>query len=325
MHQLHSFDNVLHIVDNEIKQISYNQNPKSLFEPITYVLSLGGKRVRPALTIIAYSLYKDNIEKVIPIALGIEIFHNFTLLHDDLMDKADIRRGKPAVHKKWNDNVAILSGDAMVIESYREICKVDTKYLKQVLDLFSQTASEICCGQQLDMEFEQRMDVTIAEYIEMIRLKTAVLLGCALKEGAYVADADSKDCDLLYQFGINIGLAFQIKDDLLDVYGNTASFGKKIGGDILCNKKTYLLINALLDNAEAGEVKKWIEKKDFDEQEKIKAVTAIYDKLDLKKKSEELISEYYKKSLKILDQVSVDTKRKKVLYELAEELMIRNS
>lgn len=325
MKLLYSFEEVLNIVNSEILKTKYNDNPQSLFDPITYILSLGGKRVRPALALMSYNLYKDDVSKVMPIALAIEIFHNFTLLHDDLMDRADIRRGKPTVHIKWSDNTAVLSGDAMLIEAYKEIAKIDKEYLEPVLELFSTTATEICCGQQYDMEFEQRMDVTIPEYLEMIRLKTAVLLACALKEGAIAAGASDADAENLYDFGINVGLGFQLKDDLLDVYGNSANFGKRIGGDILCNKKTFLLINALADNETKAELIEWIDKKDYIEEEKIRAVTAIYDKLKLKELSESLINDYYKEAVNCLDRVNVDKESKKELYDLAENLMSRIS
>ena len=325
MKSLHTFEEVLEIVNSNINKIKYNNTPESLFEPITYILSLGGKRLRPALTLMSYGLYKDDIERVIPIALAIEVFHNFTLLHDDLMDRADMRRGKPTVHIKWNDNTAVLSGDAMLIEAYKEIAKTDSMYLPEVLDLFSVTATEICCGQQYDMEFEKRIDVTISEYLEMIRLKTAVLLACALKEGALVAGASIADADNLYDFGINVGLGFQLKDDLLDVYGDSASFGKRIGGDILCNKKTFLLISALSDTSTKDELIEWINKTDFDEAEKIRSVTNIYNKLGLKQKSETLINDYYEKALLCLDKVNVSKDRKKELYCLAENLMTRIS
>lgn len=325
MGSTYTFEEVLGIVNKEISKTEYNIDPHSLFEPITYILSLGGKRVRPALTLMSYNLYKEDVSRVMPIALAIEVFHNFTLLHDDLMDRADMRRGKPTVHIKWGDNTAVLSGDAMLIEAYKEIAKVDSEYLKPVLDLFSVTATEICCGQQYDMEFEQRMDVTIPEYLEMIRLKTAVLLGCALKEGAIVAGASFDDADNLYDFGINVGLGFQLKDDLLDVYGDSTNFGKRIGGDILCNKKTFLLITALEDNASKGELMEWINKTNYNEEDKIKAVTAIYDKLNLKEKSEELISQYYKQATSCLDKVKVDRGKKEELYSLAENLMSRIS
>jgi geranylgeranyl diphosphate synthase type II len=321
----YTFEDVLGIVNNEISKTEYNIDPQSLFEPITYILSLGGKRVRPALTLMSYNLYKADVVRVVPVALAIEVFHNFTLLHDDLMDRADMRRGKPTVHIKWGDNTAVLSGDAMLIEAYKEIAKVDSEYLKPVLDLFSVTATEICCGQQYDMEFEQRMDVTIPEYLEMIRLKTAVLLGCALKEGAIVAGASDADANNLYDFGINVGLGFQLKDDLLDAYGDSTNFGKRIGGDILCNKKTFLLINALEDSASKGELMEWINKTNYSEEAKIKAVTAIYDKLNLKQKSEELINRYYKEAIGCLSKVNVDRGKKKELYSLAENLMSRIS
>lgn len=323
---LYSFDEILDIVNKDISTLNYtNNSPQSLFTPIEYILSLGGKRVRPALALMGCNLFSDNVSPAKPVALAIEIFHNFTLLHDDLMDRADVRRGKPTVHKKWNDNTAILSGDAMLIEAYREIAKTMPQYLPQVLALFTQTATEICSGQQYDMEFESRLDVTIDEYIEMIRLKTAVLLGCALKDGAVVGGASDADADLLYDFGINIGLAFQLKDDLLDVYGNPETFGKKIGGDILCNKKTFLLINALLDKKSGPELLEWINKEEFDEQEKIKAVTEIYNQLNLKTVSENLIKEYFDKGIICLDKVSIDSARKATLRQLAEDLMFRNS
>jgi len=323
MKLLQTFDEILDIVNANITTIQFNNPPQSLFEPISYILSLGGKRVRPALTLMSYNLYKEDVERVIPIALAIEIFHNFTLLHDDLMDRADVRRGKPTVHIKWNDNTAVLSGDAMLIEAYKEIVKVDTADLGRVLHLFSETATEICCGQQYDMEFETRTDVTIPEYLEMIRLKTAVLLACALKEGAIVAGASDADADHLYDFGIYVGLGFQLKDDLLDVYGDSATFGKKIGGDILCNKKTFLLINAMVDQTTKGELADWINKTNYNETEKIQAVTQIYDRLNLKEKSEKLINEYYKKAVSCLDNVNVDMERKWELYKLAENLTSR--
>ncbi|GAB6008603.1 polyprenyl synthetase family protein [Dysgonomonas reticulitermitis] len=325
MGSAYTFEDILGIVNNEISKIEYNIDPQSLFEPITYILSLGGKRVRPALTLMSYNLYRDDVLRAVPVALAIEVFHNFTLLHDDLMDRANMRRGEPTVHIKWGDNTAVLSGDAMLIEAYKEIAKVDSEYLKPALDLFSVTATEICCGQQYDMEFEQRMDVTIPEYLEMIRLKTAVLLGCTLKEGAIVAGASDADANNLYDFGINVGLGFQLKDDLLDVYGDSTNFGKRIGGDILCNKKTFLLINALEDSASKGELMEWINKTNYSEEAKIKAVTAIYDKLNLKQKSEELINRYYKEAISCLDKVNVDRNKKKELYSLAENLMSRIS
>lgn len=324
MHNILSFEDNLNIVNKGIENISFDQEPTSLFDPITYILSLGGKRVRPTLTLMAYNLYKENVSYVLPIALGIEIFHNFTLLHDDLMDKADMRRGQPTVHIKWNDNTAVLSGDAMLIEAYKEISKINPRYLKSVIDLFSTTASEICCGQQLDMSFEERLDVTIPEYIEMIRLKTAVLIACALKEGALMADADQADLDNLYDFGINIGLAFQLQDDLLDVYGDPDKFGKRIGGDILSNKKTFLLIKALSNDSAREELLEWIKKENYNEREKIDSVTNIYNKLELKHESETLITSYYDKAIEALDKVNVHKDTKRELYNFAKDLMQRS-
>lgn len=322
---LYTFSDVLNKINDEVNNLKFEGKPDSLFAPIDYILELGGKRVRPVLAVMAYNLYKDDIEKSIPIALGIEIFHNFTLLHDDLMDRADKRRGKPTVHIKWDDNTAVLSGDAMLIESYKEIAKTDKSCLPEVLSLFSATATEICCGQQLDMEFEKRLDVSIAEYLEMIRLKTAVLLGCALKCGSIAAGAGEEDAEYLYNFGINIGLAFQLMDDLLDVYGDPATFGKRIGGDILCNKKTFLQITALQHEDSKAKLLDWINKTDFDEAEKIKAVTNIYDELNLKQTSADIIHAYYEKGISYLDLVSVDYPKKKELRELAESLLTRDS
>ena len=322
---LYNFNAVLDKINEDISSIKFNRSPESLFTPIKYILEIGGKRVRPALAIMGYNIFDDNIERAMPIAFGIEIFHNFTLLHDDLMDKADTRRGNPTVHIKWDDNTAVLSGDAMLIEAYREIAKTDKEYLPEVLSLFSDMATEICCGQQLDMEFEKRLDVSIVEYLEMIRLKTAVLLACALKCGALVAGTNKYNCDALYNFGINIGLAFQLMDDLLDVYGDPATFGKKIGGDILCNKKTFLQINALQHEDTRNQLIEWINKKDFVESDKIKAVTDIYNQLDLKKNTEEVALAYYEKGIAFLDLVNVDYNTKKELRLLAKNLLTRNS
>lgn len=322
---LHTFNDILDKINKEIGQLRFDYKPKSLFEPIEYILEIGGKRVRPVLALMGYNLYKDDIEKAMPIAFGIEIFHNFTLLHDDLMDRATTRRGQPTVHIKWDDNTAVLSGDAMVIEAYKELSKTDKEYLPDVLSLFSEMATQICCGQQLDMEFESRLDVSLAEYLEMILLKTAVLLGCSLKCGAIVGGATKEDADNLYYFGINIGLAFQIMDDLLDVYGDEASFGKKIGGDILCDKKTFLLINAFQHESAKAKLLEWINVKEFDPQEKIKAVTTIYDEIGLKKISQDIIHAYYEKGISYLDLVGVDYNRKEELRLLAASLLTRNS
>ena len=312
-------------INAAVAQVSINEQPVTLFEPIGYILSLGGKRLRPLLTLMAADLFGKDAGIVIDGAMAMEVFHNFTLMHDDLMDKADVRRGNPVVHKKWNDNAAILSGDAMLIEAYRCLENVSAEKLPMVLRLFSTMALDVCRGQQYDMEFEQRTDVTEAEYLEMIRLKTAVLLAYSLKIGAVLADAPADDAQSLYEYGINIGLAFQLKDDLLDVYGDPETFGKKIGGDILCNKKTFLLISALknANPQQLEELNKWLSKTDFDAEAKIKAVRAIYDELNLKTISENLIEKYYLASLDCLSAVNVSGERKKELITLSENLMYR--
>jgi len=321
-----SFNEITQLVTSELEQISWSKEPRGLYEPVGYVLSLGGKRIRPALALMACNLYSEDVQPAIQPALGLEIFHNFTLLHDDIMDKADVRRGQHTVHKKWDDNTAILSGDVMQIASYQFIAKTPIKYLKPVLDLFSKTAAEICEGQQYDVDFEQRDVVKGEEYLEMIRLKTAVLLGCALKTGAWIGGAGEEDAQNLYDFGINIGLAFQLKDDLLDVYGDEATFGKKIGGDILCNKKTYLLIHALelAIGKDAEELQKWLKTNDsLLENDKIKSVTSLYNKLGVKAICEGKMQFFYSKAIANLEKVSVLENNKQELRNLAEKLMFR--
>lgn len=322
-----SFKEIQEKIEREIGQLEFDCPPKSLYEPITYILSLGGKRIRPALVLMAYNLYREDVEKAIRPAIGLEVFHNFTLLHDDLMDQADKRRNKPTVHKVWNANTAILSGDAMLIAAYQLIGETAPEHLKEVLDLFTRTALEICGGQQYDMEFESRMDVSEEEYLEMIRLKTAVLLACSLKTGAILGGVSRGDAENLYRFGINIGLAFQLQDDLLDVYGDTKTFGKNIGGDILCNKKTFLLINALrrAEGEQKAQLEHWIARKDFDAAEKIAAVTNIYNVLGLKELSEAKMQTYYAEGMKNLAALSVSEERLAVLKEVTSRLMFRQS
>jgi len=313
------------IMADAIREVFAQEQFPTLFDPARYILSLGGKRLRPLLTLMGADLFGSKVDKAINAALAIEIFHNFSLLHDDLMDRADMRRGQPTVHKKWNANSAILSGDAMVIEAYRYIAKVPPASLPVILDLFSTTAMQICQGQQLDMDFEKRMDVSEAEYIEMIRLKTAVLIGCALKMGALIGGAEPRDADCLYEYGINIGLAFQLKDDLLDVYGDPKTFGKMIGGDILCNKKTYLLIKALKNSGEQQKrmLLLWLSASEFDSAEKIRFVKNVYDELNLKVITGNLIEKYYLASLDCLTSIRVSEDRKKDLMEFSENLMYR--
>lgn len=324
---MHSVSQLLDEVNKQISSINFTftRSPKELYEPVEYVLSLGGKRLRPVLTLAAYNLYHSDLTPALKPALGIETYHNYTLLHDDVMDRADLRRGKPTVHTKWNDNVAILSGDAMLVLAYQYVAACDEKYLKAAIGLFSQTALEICEGQQMDMNFEQRNNVTEEEYIEMIRLKTGVLLAASLKLGAILAGAPQEDADRLYRFGMQMGIAFQLQDDLLDVYGDPKVFGKKIGGDILCNKKTYLLIQAL---KRAGErvrrsLNLWLQAKGIDEGDKIRAVTNIYDKLGIRAECEERINQFYAEGMRNFSELEVDDERKAVLKELVESLMFR--
>lgn len=312
-------------INNALQSLEYPTAAQGLFDPIRYILELGGKRIRPVLALMATELFTDNFEPTVAPALGIEVFHNFTLLHDDLMDKADRRRGKPTVHKKWNDNTAILSGDAMQIMAYQLIARTPGKHLQAVLDLFSTTALEICEGQQYDMEFENRINVTQEEYIEMIRLKTAVLLGCALKTGAILGGASKSDAENLYHFGINIGLAFQLKDDLLDVYGDPQVFGKNIGGDILNNKKTFLLISALNNGSDAQrkEMESWINRTEYDPAEKIAVFTELYNETGAKDLCELKMKQYYRTGLEYFQKVSVKNDKKAALQKLADELMYR--
>lgn len=312
-------------VEEYISSISFDKNPETLYKPVSYILSLGGKRIRPLLTLMAGNLFKDNIDELLKPAAGIEIFHNFTLLHDDLMDNSDMRRGKKTVHKKWDANTAILSGDTMLIEAYRFISDIKQDKLPEILDLFSGTAVDVCKGQQYDMDFETRTDVSESEYLEMIRLKTAVLIACSLKTGAILADAPQKDAELLYDFGINIGLAFQIKDDLLDVYGDSKTFGKNVGDDIVTNKKTFLLIKSLelANETQKRELLALIGAEEFDHSEKIKAVKNIYNELNLKTITEKLAENYYIAALEKLDAVNLSKERKRELTALAKDLMNR--
>ena len=316
---------LLEKINRHISELKFTRQPEGLYEPVSYVLSLGGKRIRPLLMLMAYNLYKEDVEQIFSPATGIEVYHNYTLLHDDLMDKAEMRRGKSTVHKVWNENAAILSGDAMLVLAYQFMAACPSASLKEVLDLFSMTALEICEGQQMDMEFESRKDVSEAEYLEMIRLKTSVLLACSLKIGAVLAGASQEDTDRLYDFGINLGVAFQLKDDLLDVYGNPEVFGKNIGGDILCNKKTYLLIKAFerADEQKRRALSFWIDADTYVPEKKITAVTALYDEIGVKNLCESLMEEYTFRARAALLSVAVSDERKQALKELMEQLMFR--
>ena len=301
-------------INKYIDNLPLNIEPDGLYAPIRYALSVGGKRLRPVLMMLAYELWKENGEDVLQQAVALEMYHNFTLLHDDVMDNADMRRGRPTVHKKWDVNTAILSGDNMLCLAVKWMGS-DPKVARTFVD----TMIEINHGQQFDVDFEKRDDVTEAEYIEMIRLKTSVLLACALKIGALMAGAPQEDVERLYDFGVSLGLAFQLQDDYLDVYGDPEKFGKKIGGDILCNKKTYMLINAmrLSDNHD------WLNADYASPEEKIAAVTGIYNTLGIDKMAQAKIEEYYSKALEALNSVNVPEERKTALRKYASEMMKR--
>lgn len=318
-------DELLTQVNAFLDALPYERTPKSLYEPIRYVLSMGGKRIRPVLMLLGYNLYKEDTDKILMNAIALETYHNYTLLHDDLMDQADLRRGHETVHKKWDANTAILSGDSMLVLAYERMAQCDSRHLADVLRLFTTTALEIGEGQQYDMEFETRDDVREEEYIEMIRLKTSVLLACALKIGAILADAPAEDADSLYKFGEQIGLAFQLQDDYLDVYGDSKVFGKKIGGDITSNKKTFMLINAFshADEAQRQELEKWVNAKSFDREEKIAAVTRLYNEIGIDKMAQAKIAYYFEQSKKYLDAVQVPAERKEELLKYAQRMMKR--
>jgi len=323
-----SFKHLLELFEKEFQieiQNIQTTAPVNLYEPIAYSLEVGGKRIRPVLLLHAASLFTKYPETFFPAAAAIELFHNFTLLHDDIMDHADIRRGVPAVYVKYGANSAILSGDAMSIMSFRLLSQCEPAKLPSILTLFSTTAIEVCEGQQYDMEFEEKDHVTIAEYLEMIRLKTAVLIACSLKAGALLAGADDENCRLLYEFGILIGIAFQLQDDWLDVYGNECTFGKKIGGDICENKKTCLLISAMEMSNEKDRFSllDWIGKSDFDEKEKIEAIRTIYTESGASSATKTLMKHYHDQAIDKLDQLTIADSDKTELRKFASRLLSR--
>ena len=317
---------LLEQIQEYIGNLAYTREPENLYKPIEYVLGLGGKRIRPVLMLMAYNLYKENVEKIYQQAAALETYHNFTLLHDDLMDKADMRRNRPTVHKKWDENTAILSGDAMLILSFRMMMEgCPAEYISEVTETFSKAALEVCDGQQWDMDFEKRLDVTVDEYMNMICLKTSVLLAASLRIGAILGGASQTDADLLYNFGIKMGLAFQLQDDYLDVYADSSVFGKNIGGDICSNKKTFMLITALEKSAgnEKDELLKWIEAENFNTEEKIKAVTQIYNNVGVPDICMNKINSLYNEGLEILEKVSVEESLKNNLRQFTGKLMKR--
>lgn len=323
---MYSFSESREIINNTIAKINLSDGPAELFDPIKYTLSAGGKRLRPALVLMSCELFSGKIDKAIMPALGIEMFHNFTLLHDDIMDKSLIRRNKPTVHKKWNENIAILSGDVMSILSYKYITKCNEDMLPSVIDLFNQTAIMVCKGQQYDMNFEALQVVTVDEYLDMIELKTSVLIAASNKLGALIGGANQADTDHMYNFGKNLGMAFQIQDDMLDVYGDLKNFGKKPCGDIIANKKTYLLVKALeiASSEQKTLIYNQLKKKDFDPDEKINTFLSVYNELNIKNITEELIKEYLSKSKSHLEKVSPDDYKKEQLIDLFEILHNRN-
>lgn len=312
------------MINDAVRGLAYPVSPAQLYEPISYILSIGGKRMRPALLLMACDLFGGDVENAISPALAIEVFHNFTLMHDDIMDNAPLRRGNATVHQRWDKNVAILSGDAMLVEAYKMIMRVDSSILRDVLNVFNETATGVCEGQQLDMTFEQQNKVRAEEYIDMIRLKTAVLLGGALKIGALIGGAATKDANLLYTFGERLGIAFQLQDDILDVYGDPYKFGKQVGGDIKSNKKTFLLIKAmeLADAPQNAELEQWLLSND---EGKVEAVTALYNQLDVKKYARQAMYAYADEAFDALDGINLPEDRKQYLRNFADGLMVREN
>lgn len=309
---MHSIQQLQEIVNKAIARTKYTEKPAELYEPISYLMDLGGKRMRPVLVLLSAELFDGDVMKALDAAIGIELFHNFTLMHDDIMDKAPLRRGKPTVHAKWSDSAAILSGDVMFVEAYKMMIRVDDAILREVLDIFSDTASGVCQGQQADMNFENREEVTVDEYLYMIKQKTAVLLAGSMEIGALIGGAQKSQAKLLHEFGENLGLAFQLQDDILDVYGDPEKFGKLVGGDILANKKTFLLIKAmeLAKDDKSIELGKWLKGTSHNASQKIASVTAIYDSLEVRQLAETQMDQFVRKALVALDQIGIENETK---------------
>lgn len=308
---------MIELIEREISKLPLGESPKSLYDPIRYIMKLGGKRLRPMLVCLSYSMYRNDVENIIRYAAAVEAFHNFTLMHDDIMDKAPLRRGKPTVHEKYSSSTAILSGDVMLVKVYDMFLSLPDSKLREVIRLFNKTAAEVCEGQQMDMDFETKPKVTESAYLEMIRLKTAVLLGFSLELGAILADAPEEDRKALYDFGVNVGVGFQLMDDLLDVYADQKKFGKTVGGDIVSNKKTYLLIKAL--EKKKAELNKWLSLKKFDKRKKVAAVTKIYDSMGIREITQKKADEYFEKGYSELNSI----KNKDALIKFAESLAAR--
>jgi geranylgeranyl diphosphate synthase, type II len=314
-------------IELEIKKQKYGKQPLSLYEPITYIMSLGGKRLRPLLTLLSYSLFKDDVKSIVPFAVAVEAFHNFTLMHDDIMDEAPLRRGKETVHERWDVNTAILSGDVMLVKVYEMFLKAEPEKIKSILSAFSKCASQVCEGQQWDMEFESKPKVTEAQYINMIKLKTAVLLGFSMELGALLAGADATSQKVVRDFGINIGIGFQLKDDLLDAFGDPKKFGKQVGGDILANKKTLLLIQAQqkAQGKTKDELESWLSAKLYKKPEKIKAVKNIYESLRIPTSVQNKVNQYFKRGFENLEKIEGNPAAKALLKKFTETLIQRQS
>lgn len=315
------------LVSKKIKEKKYSKYPEELYDPLDYIMSLGGKRMRPVLVLLAHHLYSDHHEEALDAAIAVETFHNFSLIHDDIMDAAPIRRGKPTVHEKWNQNTAILSGDVMLIEAYELFVNYPKEILPKLLKLFNKTAIEVCEGQQIDMLFETQQNVKVEEYIKMIELKTAVLLGCSLEIGAIIAKAPADEAQMLYEFGRLMGIAFQLQDDYLDVYANPEKFGKQVGGDIISNKKTFLWIEAhrLANEQQSKEIAHWESIQVFKAEDKVSAITKIYNDLNIPQLTENKIKEFANQAFGILEKVKGKESVKALLVKLSEDLLVRES
>jgi geranylgeranyl diphosphate synthase type II len=320
---MYTIPDLQQLIEKAIPEIEYPSHPENLYAPISYIMNLGGKRLRPALVLISTDLFSGDVLKAMPAALAIETFHNFTLIHDDIMDNAPLRRGKQTVHEKWGTNNAILSGDVMMVEANKQLAQVDSSVLKDVLNTFNATAQGVCEGQQLDMEFETRVDVSIPEYIDMIRLKTAVLVGGAMKLGAIIANASAESANLIHEFGERLGIAFQLQDDILDVYGDPEKFGKQVGGDIISNKKTFLLLS--LQQQLSTSDQQFLNAQLINETDtKVKNVTDLYNQYQIKEMATDEMQRHLNDAFAALEKIDVPAERKKQLIQLANELMNRD-
>ncbi len=313
------------IIHEQLQLLDLEWKDNGLYDPIKYILSLGGKRLRPVLTLMASDCFEGQLEDAYRPALGIELFHNFTLLQDDIMDEAPLRRGKPSTHIIYGESGTILSGDVMFSKAFSLVTSCKDQHLRAVMDLFNETAIEVCEGQHMDMAFENRDDVSIGEYIEMIRLKTAVIVGCALKLGAILAKASKEESQAIYDYGVNLGIAFQIQDDILDVFGDSKHFGKQVGGDIISNKKTYLLLKALeeANSKQEAALNYWLAETDFDARQKVDAITTIFSQLHIKEQAEKVMHQYYDKAIHALENLRIKEENKTYLRQFARMLMDR--